>query len=62
MLTKRIHKLPSMTSRSSRLIISSIIAGTLVGLGARNSDGMAGIFAVLVLSAMVVAIAQQTLP
>jgi hypothetical protein len=36
--------------------------GTLVGVAASGSGGMGGVYAVLILSAAVVAIAQQTLP
>ncbi len=44
------------------VLVPALAAGALVGLVARGSGGGVWVFALLVLSAVVVAIAQQTLP
>jgi len=45
-----------------KVLVPAVGAGTLAGLVARGSGGGVWVFALLVLSAVVVAIAQQTLP
>jgi hypothetical protein len=58
-----IGKLPWRTTTALKVLAPAVGLGTLVGLVARSSAGAGwAVFALLVLSAVVVAIAQQTLP
>ena len=50
------------TATALKVLAPTLGAGTLVGLIARGPGGAGSVFVLLVLSAVVVAIAQQTLP
>ncbi len=51
-----------LSATALKVLAPALGAGTLVGLIAHSSGGAGSVFVLLVLSAVVVAIAQQTLP
>lgn len=62
MLTKRPLRLRPIPLTTFGIGTAAIVIGLITGLAARRPEGLMWLFALLVLAAGVVGIAQQTLP